>query len=55
MSNDNWLPQQHFLDTWKGTLHVFRLHNVGIIVELDVYEQETFIVLCIIKSFGFHY
>jgi len=46
MSNDSWLPQKHFLDTWDEVLHVFGLHNVGIVVELDVYKQEIFIVLC---------
>jgi hypothetical protein len=55
MSNDSWLPQKHFLDTWKGVLLVFGLHNVGIAIELNVYKQEIFIVLCITWSFGFHY
>jgi len=55
MSNDSWLPQKHFLNTWEGVLHVFGLHNVGITIKLDVYKQETFIVLCIIIYLFFHY
>jgi hypothetical protein len=54
MSNDSLLTPNISWILTKGYYMFLNYIVLGIAVELDLYKQETFIVLCITWSFRFH-